>query len=99
MLDDNDTIALAYRSQDLTLLVLIWTTGNTTSHLELLSMGLIHLGGVGITLANECGHPIIHRRPMNRRCARSIGTYGCLDHCVNQHYTVMITNRDLDVVQ
>ena len=42
MLDDNDTVALAYRTHDLTLLVLTWTTGNTTSYLELLSIGLIH---------------------------------------------------------
>ena len=31
-----DMLALAYRTQDLTLLVLTWTTRNTTFHLELL---------------------------------------------------------------
>jgi len=41
MLDDNDTVPLAYRSHDLTLLVLTWTIRNTTSHLELLSTHLV----------------------------------------------------------
>src|SRR2546421_8674127 len=47
MLDYDDAVALAHSTHDLALFVFTWAVCNTTSHLELLSVGLIHLGRVG----------------------------------------------------
>jgi hypothetical protein len=47
MLDYNDAIILVNGTYNFFLLVFTWAICDTTSHLDLLSVGPIHLGGTG----------------------------------------------------
>jgi hypothetical protein len=61
MLNDDDSVVLTHSPYNFALLVFAWAIRDTTPHLDLLSFGLIHLGGVGTytVIITKRGIPVV----------------------------------------